>query len=723
MTRSSVRRGIREQVMRDDAAADEGRITALKECRHGRMIYLKRDQYIGRSLDLYGEFSEVEGRIFSQWLRPGQRVVEVGSNIGAHTLHLGKLAGPQGTVYAFEPQRLLFQLLCANVTLNEAFNVQTYHAALGRETGTIRVPALDYSAELNFGGVSLTSSKRGEPVPLWKMDSLSVQEFHFLKIDVEGMEADVIEGARSSIGRYRPVLYVENDRRENSETLIRLIEELGYDMWWHLPPLFNPENFAGNPDNAFGRILSVNLLCLPKERAEKVPGLRKVSGPQDWWQVEPAQSHRTPAATPEDVFVRAAQLKQQGCLAEALLSYDQAIALKPDYAQAFNNRGNVLQIMGRLEEAVSSYRQAIASKPDYAFAFNNLGGALRLLKRFDEAIAAYDRAVALQPDYAAALINRAQSKLLLGRMSEGWRDYECRLTEEFRKTQAVPDIPDWAGESLVGRNILIYAEQGLGDIIQFCRYVPMLSERGANVSFLAPPNLLRLLASLRGKCRVLSSLTDYDRFDFRCALMSLPYLLGTTLDNIPAVIPYLYVDARRSVQWRDRIGQHGFRVGICWQGKKASSPDRSFSLRELYPISQIPGVRLISLQRQNGEEELAQLPAGMPVEALGEDFDSGPDAFLDTAAIMQSLDLIISCDTAVAHLAGALGRPTWVALAYVPDWRWFLDRSDSPWYPAMRLFRQPKQDDWPSVFAEMTAGIRSGAYAGNTAKPPGGSPR
>jgi len=708
--------------MRDDAGA-EGRITALKECRHGKMIYLKRDQYIGRSLDLYGEFSAFEGNIFSHWLRPGQCVVEVGSNIGAHTLHLAKLVGPQGTVYAFEPQRLLFQLLCANVSLNEAFNVQTHHAALGRETGTIRVPALDYSAELNFGGVSLTSSKRGEPVPLLKMDSLSVREFHFLKIDVEGMEADVIEGARSSIGKYRPVLYVENDRKENSEALIRLIEELGYDMWWHLPPLFNPGNFAGNPDNAFGRILSVNLLCLPKERAEKVPGLRKVSGPQDWWRAEAVQSHSPSAATPEDVFTQAAELKQQGRLAEALLSYDQAIALKPDYAHAFNNRGNVLQIMGRLEEAVASYRQAIAFKPDYAFAFNNLGGALRLLKRFDEAIAAYDQAVALQPDYAAALTNRAQSKLLLGRMSEGWRDYECRLSEEFRKTLAVPDIPDWAGESLAGRNILIYAEQGLGDIIQFCRYVPMLSERGANVSLLAPANLLRLLSSLHGKCRVLSSLTGYDRFDYRCALMSLPYRLGTRLDNIPAPTPYLSVDARRVEHWRDRIGQHGLRVGICWQGKMTSDPGRSFSLSELYPISQIPGVRLISLQKQSAEEELAHLPPGMSVRAFGEDFDSGPDAFLDTAAMMQNLDLIITCDTAVAHLAGALARPTWLALPYVPDWRWFLDRNDSPWYPTLRLFRQSRRGDWPSVFAEMSAAIRNEAHTGSTAKPSGDSPR
>jgi FkbM family methyltransferase len=207
----------------------------------------------------------------------------MGSNVGAHTLHLARLVGKAGAVYAFEPQRVIFQLLCANVALNELFNVRTYHGALGRERGTIRVPPLDYSAEDNFGGLSLRTSGPGEDVPLWKMDGIAFPKFQMLKIDVEGMEAEVLSGARETIVKYRPVLYVENDRKDHSEDLIRLIDELGYDMWWHLPRLYNPNNFEKNPNNVFGGLLSSNLLCLPKERAEKLPHFRKVSGPGDWW--------------------------------------------------------------------------------------------------------------------------------------------------------------------------------------------------------------------------------------------------------------------------------------------------------------------------------------------------------------------------------------------------------------------------------------------------------
>jgi FkbM family methyltransferase len=219
------------------------------------MLFLPRDMYIGRSLDLYGEYSELEARLFSQLLSPGQVVIEVGANIGAHTVHLAKLVGPRGMVLAFEPQRLLYHLLHANVALNNLRQARAYHAAAGRRAGSLKVPRLDYGAENNFGGVTLRNVAHGEPVAVVPLDALRLPSVRLLKIDAEGMEMDVLRGARRIIARHRPVLYVENDRRENSRRLLGLIDELGYAMWWHLPPLFIQRIVRGTAKMRF-RILS-----------------------------------------------------------------------------------------------------------------------------------------------------------------------------------------------------------------------------------------------------------------------------------------------------------------------------------------------------------------------------------------------------------------------------------------------------------------------------------
>jgi FkbM family methyltransferase len=262
-------------------------VTVQKPCRHGNMLFLQRDQFVGRSLELYGEFSELEGELFAQLLRPGQVVVEVGANIGAHTVHLAKLVGAGGAVLAFEPQRVIFQILCANIALNALFNVHTYHAGLGREKGTLKVPPMDYDAVGNFGGLALTDAAVGEDVSILALDGFNLPSLQVLKIDVEGMEADVLLGARNTIARHRPVLYVENDRQEKSAALIRLIEELGYTMYWHTPNMYNQNNYFGNNENIFPGIVSINLLCIPKELSPSMQGFRKVSGPDDWWQNAP----------------------------------------------------------------------------------------------------------------------------------------------------------------------------------------------------------------------------------------------------------------------------------------------------------------------------------------------------------------------------------------------------------------------------------------------------
>jgi len=256
----------------------------IKDCRHGKMLFLTHDRYIGRSLDLYGEFSEMEAQLFGQIVGSDDIVVEVGANIGAHTVHLAKLVGEKGAVFAFEPQRVIFQILCANVAINELFNVHTYHAAVGRHFGSLNVPIIDYSVENNFGGISLDQVMTGEDVVMTTLDSLELPSLRLLKVDVEGMEIEVLEGARQLIAKHRPILYVENDRKEKSKHLIRLVHELGYNIWWHLPPIYNEKNYFNNNENIFQKIISVNILCLPKESRIAMKGFRSVTGPDDWWQ-------------------------------------------------------------------------------------------------------------------------------------------------------------------------------------------------------------------------------------------------------------------------------------------------------------------------------------------------------------------------------------------------------------------------------------------------------
>ena len=252
---------------------------AGRACRHGKMLFLRGDRYIGRSLGLYGEYSEFEGRLFSRLIGAGQVVIEAGANIGAHTIHLARLVGPKGMVLAYEPQAVIYELLCANVALNKLRNVRTFHAAVGRAASRLKVPALDYTAEGNFGGVALRGVTAGERVAVVALDTLHLPSLRLIKMDVEGMEAEALSSARRLIARHRPLLYVENDREENCRRLLRLIARLGYTSWWHLPPLFNPKNYAGNRRNVFSGIVSANMLCVPEETPEAIAKLQKPGEP------------------------------------------------------------------------------------------------------------------------------------------------------------------------------------------------------------------------------------------------------------------------------------------------------------------------------------------------------------------------------------------------------------------------------------------------------------
>lgn len=381
---------------------------------------------------------------------------------------------------------------------------------------------------------------------------------------------------------------------------------------------------------------------------------------------------------------------------ESLESYDRALSIDPDRADIHVNRGCALGEMRRFAQALASHDKALSLNPRSADALYNRAVALTGLKRIEEAVLSYRQCVALEPDHAEANYNLSLCLLQLGRFEEGFRLYETRPIPigPYPYPQ-----PPWSGaEDIKGKRLLVRAEQGLGDGIQFSRYLARLENKGIKVSLSVPNALIRLFRSLPCEVEMVSPDRPVPDCDYQISLMSLPFVFGTVLENIPADIPYLMAEPDLARKWKDRIGDAGFKIGIGWQCSSfGAAIGRSFPLSQYAGLAKIPGVRLISLQKHGEAGSLN----GIAVEQFGPDFDGGADAFIDSAALMQSLDLVITPDTAIAHLAGALGRPVWVALKYVPDWRWLLDRSDTPWYPTMRLFRQSVSGDWDGPFLQM----------------------
>ena len=359
--------------------------------------------------------------------------------------------------------------------------------------------------------------------------------------------------------------------------------------------------------------------------------------------------------------------------AEALRAYREAMRLKPNLLDLFNNLGTALRNLGWLEEAEERLREAVRRSSEDTSARLNLSSVLKELGKLPESETMLRENLRREPGNPVLLYNLSLLLLLMGRDSEAWPAWEQRFA-----ARAVPDRgfqqPQWNGEPLAGRTLLVHAEQGLGDTIQFVRYLPALCAAGGKVVFEAPPRLRRLLSTLPGAPPMVAAGGVLPSFDLVCPLMSLPARTGAP---IPTATPYLFAQPDRVARWRERIGANGFKVGIAWQGNPGRIEDRgrSMPLQEFIPLAAVPGIRLISLQKNDGTE---QLENGPKVEALGPDFDAGTDGFLDTAAAMVNVDLVITSDTSIAHLAGALGRPVWVALRQVPDWRWQMQRINVP---------------------------------------------
>jgi Tfp pilus assembly protein PilF len=435
--------------------------------------------------------------------------------------------------------------------------------------------------------------------------------------------------------------------------------------------------------------------------------------------------------------------QERGELAAAAECYEEALALDPAQAPVHNNLGNVYQALGRGEEAVAAFRSAIAADDAFAEAHLNLGIALHQAGALEEAAESYRaalrrkpalalanvnlgylleqqgdasgaadsyrRAIAAQPDCAEAHFNHALLLLQAGDFARGWDEYEWRLKlPELAPFWPYQDRPRWDGAALNGRRILLYAEQGFGDALQFVRYVPLVAARGGKVILSCPGKLAGLFASAQGVAEMHDAATPPPEFDVCCSLLSLPRLFGTTVQTIPAAVPYLRPRAEAVGHWRRRLGGGGLKVGLFWstESKNRMTPLRSLELETLAPLASAPGVVFYSLQRGAAAAQAKRPPRGMRLVDLAAELKD----FADDAAVLESLDLVITINTSTAHLAGALGRPVWTLVHYPPDWRWLAGRDDTPWYPSMRLFLRAQDESWDDVAARVGAALR--AFAG-----------
>ena len=393
----------------------------------------------------------------------------------------------------------------------------------------------------------------------------------------------------------------------------------------------------------------------------------------------------------------------------ALAGIDRILAARPGDPDAAVVRGQILLELDRPEEALALAEALLKRGTGGSKAEIVRAAALWRLKRRSQAIAFGEDAAGRYPDDVQIRQALSNYHLAMGDFVRGWEDYEFRAgTFDNRQHAFEKDAPRWAGEPLAGKTILVFAEQGIGDTIQFARFLVSLAESGARVKALVQPALLSLARSLPAPVDWFDRVGDIGRFDYQIRLLSLPRAFRIGIDSIPAAVPYLTPDPDKVAAWRERIGERGTRIGIVWQGNPRYGADRhrSVPLKHFAPLAALPGVRLYSLQAVHGLDQLEHLPDGMAVEELGETVTANPDGIAEIAAAMAALDLVVSSDTAMAHLAGALGRPVWVALNDDPDWRWMFERPDSPWYPTMRLFRQRTRGDWDGVFAEIAAALR-----------------
>jgi Flp pilus assembly protein TadD len=405
---------------------------------------------------------------------------------------------------------------------------------------------------------------------------------------------------------------------------------------------------------------------------------------------------------------RGIALSRIGHVPEAIACFDRMIALRPDELSGYVMRAAALYFIGRFEDAVAAYEKLILIEPNDLLLVTSLGVSLEWCGRFDEAAAIFDRAIAVDANCATAWASKAFMLMLLGDLRRGLPMFEWRWGMMPANHKRPMPEPPWLGDTdIAGRTLFLYWEQGLGDTIQFCRYASIAARAGARVILEVQRPLVELLATLDGVDELRVAGDPTPEYDLHCPLMSLPLAFSTTFETIPATVPYLHADPTEAAKWRDALtGLRGRRIGLVWAGStnigkaEVLSRDqrRSLPLATFAPLASLAGCGFVSLQVGEPSREAARPPAGMTLY----DNTEALRTFADTAALIANLDLVISVDTATAHLAGAMGKPVWLLNRFDTDWRWMLDRDDSPWYPTMQIFRQPKPGDWASV-AQMVA--------------------
>jgi len=591
--------------------------TKTLDCKHGTFTIFSDDEFVGRSLEAYGEFSEDEVSVFDKVLSGDDIAIEVGSNIGALTVPMARRCRK---VYAFEPQPDNFSMLLRNLKDNNLGNVETGNCALGSRCGITHIPYLDSLGHHNYGRVEVGDS--GCTVTMQRLDDMidADDRIKFIKIDVEGHELEVLKGAAGIIMRDRPVLYVENDRPDQSNDLIGWLVDHGYRPFWHQPPLFYNGNFRKNPRNVWGRnIVSVNMVCVPEESRYKIERLEEVHDPRIDSSMHAREHTRLMARLNRD----------------------------PDDLEARVNAAHFANLDGDAVKARALMAENLALDPDHL-------GTLTLKGLFD---------------------------LQDANFAEGWPAYELR----YRRHETIghqfgfrtDEKPHWDGQP-TDKVVLIHSEQGFGDSILFVRFMDVVMERAPNAILTVQPQLFELFETSNVPCkRLYRQGRILPAYDLHCSLPSLPATLGLNCEDQVVYGSYLKADPAMIDIWRKRQGP---RVGVCLKGGAAS--ERGYS-------------------RDMPEAAIEPL-----IETFGQwlalDHTGQWESFADSAAAMASLDLVLSVDTSVAHLAGALGIPTYLMLSSDPDWRWQLGRQDSPWYPSMKIFRQRCFMDWSNVVEEIT---------------------
>lgn len=682
------------------------------------MLVNTNDSYIGKSLLEYGEFSQGEVDLFEALVKPGMKVFDIGANIGALTVPLARMVGPQGMVFAYEPQRMCYYALCANVVLNNLTNVICLQNAVGKENGRIDVPELDFAKPSNFGGLELTKEypevQRKCSVKLVKLDETPFR-VDFIKIDVEGMEPDVLIGARELIKRDRPIIYMECDRGENMSLLVKLAKGANYDIYFHAPPLYSTKNYLNNPRNEFGPIASINMLCWPQGVALdldvakfQMSQLTDASQGKVAFKKNPAEKqavHDTINKNVMDSLLAAANY-----YSEFLFDHDRSLAyckmavqVNPDPWEAYYQAGLNLCRKGDYASALPFFDIAAQKNPDDFRIRLNRATVLGGLGQFEEALTEYHKAIAIQPANPSGHYYLSCCLLAMGRYQESWSEGEWRfkMPKVQQYTRLLPSAPMWDGRAnLAGKRILLFCEQGAGDMIQHVRYAKDVQALGAHVTLACLGSVLRLLHQCPGIDEYILFGSDDANvldgtYDYTCSVMDLPRYFGIkTVEHY--VVP--------SGDSPHPVDESTFNIGICWAGNDIHAHDFTRSCH-LYRFAslQLPGVKLYSLQKDKlmriwqtvGQVNLRDGGDGVKLEDYVADFKD----FDDTAAFMKKLDLVITVDTAVGHIAAGMGLPTWVALGFYPDPRWLTEKTDTVWYPSMRLFRQPNYSpDWDTVF-------------------------